>query len=75
MYFFILHTFVQYLIQSGGFFVDKTKGEISDKYQVPGLQDAVMDEVYVSFFGFNRKGKELLCACWIRETHDAFKWR
>lgn len=62
MYFFTLQTFVQYLIQAGGFFVDKTKGERSDKYQVPGLQDAVLDEVHVSFFGFNRKGKELLCA-------------
>lgn len=50
MYFFILQTFVQYLIQSGRFFVDKTKGEISDKYQVPGIQDAVLDKVYANFF-------------------------
>lgn len=62
MYFFILQIFVQYLIQSGGFFVDKTKGEISDKYQEPGIQDAVLDKVYANFFWINRKGKELLCA-------------
>lgn len=57
MYFFILQTFVQYLIQSGGFFVDKTKGEISDKYQVPGIQDAVLDKVYANFFGLTEKEK------------------
>lgn len=50
MYFFILQTFVQYLIQSCGFFVDKTKGEISDKYQVPGIQDACSGQSLCKFF-------------------------
>lgn len=52
---FIQQAFAQYLIQSNGFNVDETKGEIRDKSKVPGLQGAVLDEVYLSFFGLDRQ--------------------
>lgn len=55
MHFFTQQTFAWYLIWSDGLNVDETKRELNDKYQVLGLQEAVLEEAYLSFFGLNRQ--------------------